>query len=124
MTAPTGKKSSTRKAPAARTKATTHVSMNDEKLFHVILAPHVSEKSTRVADKHRQMVFEVRRDATKPVIKQAVEKMFNVQVESVTVTNVKGKSKQTGRLAGRRQDWKKAYVCLKPGQDINFVGQQ
>lgn len=97
---------------------------NDEKLFHVILAPHVSEKSTRVADKNRQMVFEVRRDATKPVIKQAVEFMFNVQVESVTVTNVKGKHKQTGRMAGRRQDWKKAYVRLKPGQDLNFVGMQ
>jgi large subunit ribosomal protein L23 len=98
--------------------------MNEEQLFHVILAPHISEKSTRLGEKDRQMVFEVRRDATKPVIKQAVEKMFNVQVESVTVTNVKGKSKQTGRLAGRRQDWKKAYVRLKPGQDINFVGPQ
>jgi large subunit ribosomal protein L23 len=98
--------------------------MSDEELFHVILAPHISEKSTRLADKNRQMVFEVRRDATKPVIKQAVEKMFNVQVESVTVTNVKGKRKQTGRMAGRRQDWKKAYVRLKPGQDINFVGPQ
>ncbi|MHB8623553.1 MAG: 50S ribosomal protein L23 [Sulfuricaulis sp.] len=98
--------------------------MSEEQLFQVILAPHISEKSTRLADKHRQMVFEVRRDATKPVIKQAVEKMFNVQVESVTVTNVKGKSKQTGRAAGRRQDWKKAYVRLKPGQDINLVEQQ
>lgn len=98
--------------------------MSEEQLFHVILAPHISEKSTRLADKNRQMVFEVRRDATKPVIKQAVEKMFNVQVESVTVTNVKGKSKQTGRMAGRRQDWKKAYVRLKPGQDISFIGPQ
>jgi large subunit ribosomal protein L23 len=97
--------------------------INEEKLFQVILAPHVSEKSSRLADKQRQMVFEVRRDATKPVIKQAVEKMFNVQVESVTVTNVPGKRKG-GRNAGRRQDWKKAYVRLKPGQDINFVGQQ
>lgn len=97
--------------------------MNDEKLFQVILAPHVSEKSSRLADKQRQMVFEVRRDATKPVIKQAVEKMFNVQVESVTVANVLGKRKG-GRNAGRRQDWKKAYVRLKPGQDISFVGPQ
>jgi large subunit ribosomal protein L23 len=95
----------------------------DEKLFHVILSPHVSEKSSRLADKHRQMVFEVRRDASKPEIRQAVEKMFNVQVESVTVTNVLGKRKG-GRITGRRQDWKKAYVRLKPGQDINFVGQQ
>ena len=97
--------------------------MNDEKLFQVILSPHVSEKSSRLADKQRQMVFQVRRDATKPVIKQAVEKMFNVQVESVTVANVLGKRKG-GRNAGRRQDWKKAYVRLKPGQDINFVGPQ
>jgi len=98
--------------------------MNEEKLFHVILAPHVSEKSTRVADKQRQVVFTVRRDATKPLIKQAVEKMFSVQVDSVTVVNVKGKSKRSGKTPGRRQDWKKAYVSLKPGQDINFVGQQ
>jgi large subunit ribosomal protein L23 len=96
--------------------------MNQEKLFHVILAPHISEKSTRVADKSRQFVFEVRRDATKPVIKQAVEKMFSVEVVSVTVTNVKGKIKRSGKTPGRRQDWKKAYVKLKPGQDIDFAG--
>jgi large subunit ribosomal protein L23 len=91
-------------------------------LYQVILAPHVSEKSTRVAEKSSQIVFRVRRDASKPVIKQAVEKMFNVQVESVTVTNVKGKEKKFGKTPGRRQDWKKAYVRLKPGQDINFAG--
>jgi len=95
--------------------------MNAE-LYQVILAPHVSEKSTRVAEKNSQIVFRVRRDASKPVIKQAVEKMFNVQVESVTVTNVKGKEKKFGKTPGRRQDWKKAYVRLKPGQDINFAG--
>lgn len=98
--------------------------MNQTKLFQVIVAPHVSEKATRLADKHRQMVFEVRRDATKPIIKQAVEKMFNVLVESVTVTNVKGKTKSSGKTPGRRSDWKKAYVRLKPGQDINFIGPQ
>lgn len=91
-------------------------------LYQVILAPHVSEKSTRVAEKNSQIVFRVRRDASKPVIKQAVEKMFNVEVESVTVTNVKGKEKKFGKTPGRRQDWKKAYVRLKPGQDINFAG--
>lgn len=95
--------------------------MNAE-LYQVILAPHVSEKSTRVAEKNSQIVFRVRRDASKPVIKQAVEKMFNVQVETVTVTNVKGKEKKFGKTPGRRQDWKKAYVRLKPGQDINFAG--
>ncbi len=98
--------------------------MNEDKLFQVILGPHISEKSTRVADKYRQIVLEVRRDASKPLIKQAVEKMFNVQVESVTVLNVKGKAKQTGRIAGRRKNWKKAFVCLKPGQDIDFMGPQ
>ena len=91
-------------------------------LYQVILAPHVSEKSTRVAEKNSQIVFRVRRDASKPVIKQAVEKMFNVQVETVTVTNVKGKEKKFGKTPGRRSDWKKAYVRLKPGQDINFAG--
>jgi len=95
----------------------------DEKLFHVVLAPHVSEKGTRIADKHRQIVLKVRPDATKPLIRRAVEKMFNVQVESVTVANVKGKRKQTGRMGGRRSDWKKAYVRLKEGQDIDFLGQ-
>lgn len=96
--------------------------MNTEILFDVIRAPHVSEKGTRVADKHQQIVFQVRVDATKPVIKAAVEKMFNVQVDSVTVLNVKGKRKQSGRFSGKRSDWKKAYVRLKPGQDIDFTG--
>jgi large subunit ribosomal protein L23 len=96
--------------------------MNVEKLYDVIRAPHISEKATELADKKRQMVFEVRPDATKPVIKAAVEKMFNVQVERVTVLNVRGKSKRTGRFAGRRSDWKKAYVSLKEGQDIDFSG--
>ena len=98
--------------------------MNAEHLYHVILAPHISEKSTRVGEKHKQIVFKVRRDANKPAIKQAVEKMFKVQVQSVTVANLKGKSKKTGRISGRRQDWKKAYVGLKPGHDIEFLGQQ
>lgn len=98
--------------------------MKEEDLYHVILGPHVSEKSTMTADKNRQFVFEVRRDASKPAIRQAVEKMFNVEVASVTVVNVLGKRKQSGRIAGRRQDWKKAYVRLKPGHDIDFVGAQ
>ena len=119
------KKSAAAKAPAEGLSVVSAGS--DEKLFHVILAPHISEKSTRLADKNSQMVFEVRTDATKPVIKQAVEKMFNVKVKSVTVMNVAGKSKgkgKGGRNVGRRQDWKKAYVRLMPGQDINFAGQQ
>ena len=87
--------------------------MNAE-LYQVILAPHVSEKSTRVAEKNSQIVFRVRRDASKPVIKQAVEKMFNVQVESVTVTNVKGKVKKFGKTPGRRQDWKRRMCASSP----------
>ncbi|MFQ5995369.1 MAG: 50S ribosomal protein L23 [Acidiferrobacterales bacterium] len=96
--------------------------MKDEQLFQILLAPYVSEKSTRVADRYKQFVFEVRRDATKPLIKQAVEKLFEVKVESVTVLNIKGKRKAFGRRAGRRSDKKKAYVRLKPGFDIDFLG--
>ena len=92
-----------------------------ERLMQVILAPVVSEKSTFVADKHAQVIFRVARDATKPEIKAAVELMFKVQVESVKVANVKGKEKRFGRFNGRRNHWKKAYVCLKPGQEINFA---
>lgn len=97
--------------------------MNGQELYQVLLAPYVSEKSTRVADKHKQFVFQVRGDATKPVIKQAVEKMFNVQVERVTVLNSRGKIKRVGRRIGRRRQSKKAYVRLKPGFDIDFLAK-
>ena len=93
---------------------------NSQRLMQVLLAPQVSEKSTFVADKNAQVVFRVVRDATKPEIKAAVELLFKVEVESVQVANVKGKQKRFGKLSGRRKDWKKAYVCLKPGQEINF----
>lgn len=92
-----------------------------ERLMQVILAPVVSEKSTFVADKHEQVIFRVIPDATKPEIKAAVELMFKVQVESVKVANVKGKEKRFGRFIGRRNNWKKAYICLKPGQEISFA---
>ena len=92
-------------------------------LMQVILAPVISEKSTFVADKHNQVAFRVAPGATKPDIKAAVELMFKVQVESVTVANVHGKGKRFGQLAGRRHNWKKAYVRLKPGQEINFAEQ-
>jgi large subunit ribosomal protein L23 len=91
------------------------------RLMQVILAPVVSEKSTFVADKRDQVIFRVTKDATKPEIKAAVELMFKVQVDSVQVANVKGKEKRFGRFMGRRNHWKKAYVCLKPGQEINFA---
>ena len=95
-----------------------------ERLMGVVLAPVVSEKSTRVADKHRQYVFRVIDNATKPQIKAAVELMFKAKVESVKVANVKGKEKRFGRFIGRRRHWKKAYVCLAPGQEINFAATE
>lgn len=95
--------------------------MNQERLMQVILAPVISEKSTFVADKNEQVVFDVAPDATKPEIKAAVELMFKVQVKTVQVSNVKGKEKRFGRHVGRRRNWKKAYVCLQPGQEINFA---
>ena len=98
-------------------------SRQQERLMQVILAPVISEKSTFVADKHRQVVFRVDSRATKPDIKAAVEFMFKVQVQSVTVSNVRGKEKRFGQFLGRRNHWKKAYVCLKPGQEINFAEQ-
>jgi len=94
-----------------------------ERLTQVVLAPVISEKSTYVADKHNQVIFRVASDATKPEIKAAVEFMFKVQVESVTVVNVRGKEKRFGQFLGRRNHWKKAYVSLKPGQEINFADQ-
>jgi len=92
-----------------------------DRLFQVIVAPQVTEKATDVADKHQQIVFKVLKDATKPEIKAAVELVFKVEVESVTTANVLGKTKRAGRTMGKRNDWKKAYVSLKPGQEINFA---
>ena len=93
---------------------------NADQLMNVVLAPIVSEKSTLVADKHDQVVFRVADAATKPEIKAAVELLFKVTVESVRVLNVKGKQKRFGRHMGKRRGWKKAYVCLAAGQEINF----
>ena len=98
--------------------------MNEERLMNLLIAPHVSEKSTLMADANRQFVFKVARDARKPEIKRAVELMFKVEVASVQVINVKGKRKTFGRVPGRRPGWKKAYVCLKPGHDIDFMGAE
>ncbi|MBU3736345.1 MAG: 50S ribosomal protein L23 [Methylobacterium sp.] len=95
--------------------------MKQDRLLQVILAPQITEKATQVADKHQQIAFKVRTDATKPEIKAAVELVFKVEVQGVTVANVQGKSKRAGRTMGRRKDWKKAYVSLKPGQEINFA---
>ena len=95
--------------------------MNQERLMKVLLAPIVSEKSTMIADKAEQVAFRVMQDATKAEIKAAVELLFKVQVESVNVLNTKGKVKRTRGMIGRRANVRKAYVCLKPGQEINFA---
>jgi large subunit ribosomal protein L23 len=94
-----------------------------ERLMQLVLAPVISEKSTFVADKNNQVAFRVAADATKPEIKAAIELMFKVQVDSVQVVNVRGKGKRFGQSFGRRRHWKKAYVCLKEGQEINFAEQ-
>ncbi|MGI9309468.1 MAG: 50S ribosomal protein L23 [Gammaproteobacteria bacterium] len=93
-----------------------------EQLMTVLLGPHVSEKTTMAADKSNQFVFKVRRDSSKSDIRQAVEMMFEVKVERVTVSNQKGKVKRFGQSFGKRADWKKAYVTLAEGHDIDFVG--
>jgi large subunit ribosomal protein L23 len=89
--------------------------------MQVLLAPQISEKATFIADKYQQIIFRVVPDATKPEVKSAVELLFKVAVDSVKIANVKGKEKRFGRVMGRRKGWKKAYVCLKAGQEINFV---
>ncbi len=96
--------------------------MNQERLMKILLEPRVTEKSTMLGNSFRQFVFKVATDATKPEIKKAVELMFQVEVDSVRVLNVAGKRKAFRNSAGRRPAWKKAYVSLKPGFDINFVG--
>lgn len=97
---------------------------NEERLLNILLAPQISEKATYVAEKNEQVIFRVVTDATKPEVKAAVEKLFNVTVDSVNISNVKGKQKRFGRSIGRRQDWKKAYVCLAAGQEINFAASE
>ena len=98
--------------------------MNNERLSRILIGPVVSEKSTRVADQSKQMVFKVLPNASKPEIRKAVEKMFDVTVTRVQVSNVKGKIKRFGQTMGRRSDWKKAYVTLAEGSDIDFVGAE
>ena len=97
------------------------VPMKEERLLQVILAPVISEKATMLADKNEQVIFRVATTATKPEIKAAVELLFKVQVKAVTVLNVKGKSKRFGRFNGTRASWKKAFVCLQPGHELNFA---
>jgi large subunit ribosomal protein L23 len=97
---------------------------NQERLMQIILGPHVSEKSTAAADGASQVVLRVRRDATKPEIKRAVKLMFEVDVADVSVVNVRGKAKRFGQRTGRQSAWKKAYVRLAAGQDLDFIGAE
>lgn len=97
---------------------------NEERLLNVLMAPQISEKATFVAEKNEQVIFRVASDATKPEVKAAVEMLFKVSVESVQISNVKGKQKRFGKYSGRRSDWKKAYVSLAPGQEINFAASE
>jgi large subunit ribosomal protein L23 len=96
----------------------------EERLLNILLAPQISEKATYVAEKNEQVIFRVVSDATKPEVKAAVELLFKVNVENVQISNVKGKQKRFGKNIGRRSDWKKAYVCLAPGQEINFAASE
>ena len=99
-------------------------SADRERLMQVLLGPHVSEKATSVAESGNQVVFKVRNDATKTDVRRAVELLFEVKVERVSVVCIPAKQKRFGQRAGARSAWKKAYVRLAPGQDINFMGAE
>ena len=97
--------------------------MSVNKSLQAVLAPQVTEKATMVADKYNQIAFKVKKDATKKEVKEAIELMFKVEVTAVNILNMNGKTKRVGRLMGKRNDWKKAYISLKAGQEINFTGE-
>ena len=98
--------------------------MSMERLTQVLIAPHVSEKSAGLADSANQHVFKVLPNASKQEIKSAVEQLFQVKVASVKTVNVSGKKKRFGRTLGKRSDWKKAYVRLETGHDIDLTGME
>lgn len=108
----------------AKDKVKDDVKFEQQRLLKVLLSPHMTEKSTMVADKNRQYVFKVISDATKIEIKRAVELLFDVAVKAVNVCNIKGKQKRFAQRLGRRDDIRKAYVTLKDGYDINFMGTE
>ncbi|MCF6218432.1 MAG: 50S ribosomal protein L23 [Gammaproteobacteria bacterium] len=95
--------------------------MNQERLMKVLLGPHITEKASIAAETNQQIVFKVATDANKTEIKKAVELLFEVEVNSVQVANVKGKRKRFGAIQGRRSGYKKAYVQLKAGSEIDFT---
>lgn len=94
--------------------------MNQERLMKVVLAPHITEKSA-MAEMRNQYVFKVAKDASKPEVKAAIEMMFDVKVDGVTIINVKGKTKRSGVRLGKRASWKKAFVTLSEGQEIQSL---
>ncbi|WP_225721414.1 50S ribosomal protein L23 [Candidatus Vallotiella sp. (ex Adelges kitamiensis)] len=100
-----------------------NIRRNNHRLMQVLLAPVISEKATLVADKNEQVVFNIVPGATRKEIKEAVELLFKVEVDSVNVLNFRGKVKRSGRFIGRRKGVRKAYVSLKPGQEINFEAE-
>ncbi len=106
------------------TNGSSSKALNQERLITVLIGPHVSEKTSRIADSHNQICFRVRRDSTKREIAQAVEMMFEVKVEKVQVSNIRGKAKRFGQTLGKRADWKKAYVTLAEGDEISFLGAE
>lgn len=123
--AKTAAKTATKRTEAkAAVKPAAVPGVNEGRLMTVLLAPVISEKATFIADKHNQVIFRVRQDATKKDVKAAVELLWKdkkVEVRSVQIVNVGGKTKRFGAYVGRRRNWKKAYVSLKPGQEINFA---
>ncbi len=110
------------KAKSMHRRLHKHTLPDEERLYQIILKPVVSEKSTLLSDKYSQAVFQVRTDASKDEVRQAVEKLFEVKVKSVQIANVRGKMKNFGRVSGMRSSWKKAYVCLHEGQDMDLIG--
>ena len=93
-----------------------------DQIRSVIISPHISEKTTGLSEKNQQITFKVRFDSNKTQIKKAVEKLFDVKVSSVKTLSVKGKKKRTGTRIGKTKSWKKAYITLAEGQDIDFMG--
>lgn len=95
--------------------------MNENRMYNILLGAHISEKASIIGDQSNCVTFKVSKDATRPEIKEAVEKLYGVEVKDVNVINVKGKVKQSFRGIRKQAGWKKAYVTLKQGQDIDFV---
>jgi large subunit ribosomal protein L23 len=108
---------------SARMNNTSKVKYDEGRLMQVLVAPVVSEKATMIAEKSNSVTFKVLQDASKPEIKAAVELMFKVEVKGVSVVNTKGKTKRFGKSVGRRDNIRKAYVTLKPGQELNLSGE-